>query len=588
MDIKKNNKVKFDGKIIAQMCVALLPVQILSVAVSSFGGIINGLVIGNFLSPEDLLALGFVTPMTAIIGALAAVIAGGSRIMSGRYMGRSEVKKLDYIFTISILLAVIAGAILTTIGLTLSNPIATLLGANGSSQAATATYVRGIAIGIIPMLMNPALMVYLQMGNKSTYSFISTVILAASNLIFSLLNVTVINGGIFGMGLAASISQIITMIFLLLKFCFDKHLMHWDIRGTKKGMAINMIKLGSPTAVASLLYAIRNLYLNVLALECGGEIAVSALALVNSVAGVFDAVNIGYGATVLIIASLYFGEKDKGSLKTLARVSLRYGLSLAFAKLIIIIFLGKPMFGLFGAEGLLLEETYQAYIIQGLTMPVNILTLVVINEYQAFGRAKFANVFYLVNAIIAPLGYALLTKRLLGVWAIWSCIFVAEVIGLIFMVYAAWRKNGKKLTSLYDILCINEEFGEIPSMNLSICNMAEVTNVAEKIQAFCKERGIDKRRSMMAGLCFEEMARNVVAHGFSKKRHRIDIYVGIDGEDIKLRLRNNSTIYNPIHTFRPFDPGDPFRNIGIRMVNAIAKDMNYQSSFGMNILSIDL
>ena len=34
------------------------------------------------------------------------------------------------------------------------------------------------------------------------------------------------------------------------------------------------------------------------------------------------------------------------------------------------------------------------------------------------------------------------------------------------------------------------------------------------MQSFCREHGVDMRRSYLAGLALEEMAGNIVAHGF--------------------------------------------------------------------------
>ena len=46
-------------------------------------------------------------------------------------------------------------------------------------------------------------------------------------------------------------------------------------------------------------------------------------------------------------------------------------------------------------------------------------------------------------------------------------------------------------------------------------------------ETFCREHGIDQRRSNFAGLALEEMAGNVVEHGFTKdkKNHVVDMRV---------------------------------------------------------------
>ncbi len=585
------NNEKYDGKIITQLFILLLPAQILSFAVSLLGGIINGVLIGNFLDQNAVLALGYVSPLVAIIGAIGSVISGGSRILAGRYIGRNELKNLDYIFSLSIIMAVVVGGLLTICGFCFSKSLAVLFGAKGISIEATSLYIRGLSFGFIPTLLNPSLMVYLQMSNKSNYSLASAVVLAGTNLLFSLANVTLINGGILGMGIAVCLSQYATVIFLLAKFVLDKSLMHWDISGIKKAMVSGMVALGAPTAIAAALYALRNVAINYLALTVGGEKTVSAIALVSSAVGPFDAVNIGYGAVVLIIASVFVGEKNAQGLKALLRTGLKIGLILSFAKVVIIAALGRPIMTIFGAEGEILDECYQLFVMLAINMPMNILTVSWANIYQSRGKVNFVNLMYVINAFASPVLFALVACKFMGVWGIWTCYLFSEVVSTVFILVAAPIMSKHKLTNFYDILCLDNAFDKGKSITISIDSMEAVIDISKNVEAFCKENGIDNKRSLMAGLCLEEMAGNVVEHGFiigKKKDYRIDVFVEINGNDVNMILRNNTPLFNPLKSFSAFDPNDPAKNIGIRMVDKLAKEMNYQSSFGMNVLSISL
>ncbi len=127
---------------------------------------------------------------------------------------------------------------------------------------------------------------------------------------------------------------------------------------------------------------------------------------------------------------------------------------------------------------------------------------------------------------------------------------------------------------------------------LSVRNMTEVLTVSAELVGFCLENGVDARRAKLCGLCMEEMAGNVVLHGFTKKKRGepvIDMSVACeDGGDVVLRLRDNCPPFDPGTRFGAVDPDDPCKNIGIRMVAKLAAEMDYQSSFGMNVLTIRL
>ena len=87
----------------------------------------------------------------------------------------------------------------------------------------------------------------------------------------------------------------------------------------------------------------------------------------------------------------------------------------------------------------------------------------------------------------------------------------------------------------------------------------------------------------------EEMAGNVIEHGFTKDRrkdHTIDIRVVHKNDDIILRIKDDCVPFDPAERSKILDPDDITKNIGIRMVYAIADDIRYQNILGLNVLTI--
>ena len=125
-------------------------------------------------------------------------------------------------------------------------------------------------------------------------------------------------------------------------------------------------------------------------------------------------------------------------------------------------------------------------------------------------------------------------------------------------------------------------------MDLSARSTEEVVQISKQIMGFCEERGIDPRRSYLAGLSMEEMAGNVVEHGFHKdnRRHSVDIRVVHKNGDLILRIKDDCRPFDPAERLSMADPDDITRHIGLRLVFAIAKDIQHQSILGMNVLTI--
>ena len=108
-----------------------------------------------------------------------------------------------------------------------------------------------------------------------------------------------------------------------------------------------------------------------------------------------------------------------------------------------------------------------------------------------------------------------------------------------------------------ELMVIPKDFGaeESERLDLSISTIEEVVSLSSRVQEFCASKGIDHRRSMLSGLAIEEMAGNIVQHGYSEdhKKHNIEVrVVHKDGS----------------------------------MVYSMAESVQYQNILGLNVLTI--
>jgi anti-sigma regulatory factor (Ser/Thr protein kinase) len=143
-----------------------------------------------------------------------------------------------------------------------------------------------------------------------------------------------------------------------------------------------------------------------------------------------------------------------------------------------------------------------------------------------------------------------------------------------------------ELMMIPDYLGVKEE----ERLDLSVQTINDVVKISQMVQDFCLNLGIDEKRSYLAGLSLEEMAGNVVEHGYTKdkKKHAIDVRVVYisDEDDVVLRIKDDCKPFNPEERSRIIDKNDLSKNIGLRMVYKIAEDVQYQYLLGLNVLTI--
>ena len=159
---------------------------------------------------------------------------------------------------------------------------------------------------------------------------------------------------------------------------------------------------------------------------------------------------------------------------------------------------------------------------------------------------------------------------------------------LVLYIYAAII-NRKPLCSLRDMMCFPKDFG-VPDedrIDISVRSMEEVINISRSVGDFCEAHGISARQKNCASLCVEELAGNIVRHGFGDgKKHCIDIRVSCVKGDVMLSLKDDCRAFNPTEAEKLFDPDDKAHNIGLRIASGMTKRMSYQNTFGLNILTM--
>ena len=173
----------------------------------------------------------------------------------------------------------------------------------------------------------------------------------------------------------------------------------------------------------------------------------------------------------------------------------------------------------------------------------------------------------ILQSLIYPVLFAFILIRPLGATGVWMAFLLGELLTLITIVFVISLKNKKLVSSLDDIMMLDEDFGgaDKDRMELSIGNsMDEVMTISAGIYQFGKERSISDNTLHILSLCIEEMAGNVVRHAF--------------------KAGDNGAPFDPL-AYLSKETGDTY---GIKMIHALTENFEYRRSMGLNNLIIYL
>ena len=163
------------------------------------------------------------------------------------------------------------------------------------------------------------------------------------------------------------------------------------------------------------------------------------------------------------------------------------------------------------------------------------------------------------------------------------------VVTSVFIIFAVTRIRHLPRNAA-ELMVIPDSFGvqDKDRIDIAVSSMGDVVSISRKIRKFCLEKGIDERRAFFASLCLEEMAGNVVDHGFTKdkKSHSVDVRAVCKDGELILRIKDDCIPFDPAERRKIAVPDDPVKNIGIRMVYSIVKDVSHQNILGLNVLTM--
>ncbi len=591
---------KFFGKsssknpMLERLFFKLLPVQLLIFAMNFVNTIVDGIIAGRYISERTVGVIGLFFAVIGIISAICSVVMGGGAVLSGRFIGTGELEKTRGIFSLCISLAVIIGLILSGICFFFPEEIALFCGADEGLKESLMNYSRGYAMGIVPMFVAQQLGSFLQLETQSKRNYMGVGAMIVSNILMDILFVTILKLDVFGLAIATSTCNWIYFLVLVPYYFSGKAQMKFSFSNIYWAKTLELIKIGSPGALLQVCLAMRDLTLNRIVLSVGGEAGLSSRASMGMITGLFVAIAVGGGTVIRMLASVYVGEEDRDSIKELIRLALTRLMAMMIFAMVLLFLLSGAMSSIFFKDKT--SEVYiitkQQFMIYTLAMPFILLVQIQTNYLQASGHNIAVHISSIMDGYVSVVVPAIILAPLMGVLGVWWATPIGILItSMVYVVYAiVWTKHVPR--NVDEWLLFKPGFGVEDKDRLAIVinSMDDVIGCSETIQKFVSDHGYDKKTAYFSALALEEMAGNVVSHGFivDKKEHDMDVRVICKKEGVMLRIKDDCVPFDPVERTDLLNPEDPTKNIGIRTIGKIATDMSYQNMLGLNVLTIEI
>ncbi len=573
--------------------------QVISSMTVTLCMLIDSIVIGRFLGVDAMAAYGYTQPVLLAFAAPGAMISAGIQVVCGNTLGSGDRDDTDSCFTVSVALTALISVLGLAAVLLFSGPICTLLGAGkpGAQNPVyylTKDYLTGFIIGVPAFLTAQIMVPYLQMSGRRMRLVSAVLVMTILDIAFDLINVLLIHGGIFGMGLASSLSYYAAIIVALGYFTGKDCL----FRLRKKGLSLAMLRRitggGVPTVINQLSLVLLILLINNLLKSTGGNDAVAAYSVISTISNLCYAFCNGISSVALMMASIFYADEDRTSLYDLVDIMRRSAIVVLAVVTVFVIGFARPIVALFLDN----EPETAMLAASGLRLFSLCLIPCALNTtfkfyYQGIERVRLMELICVLQNFALPALGAVLLSMILGTTGIWLCFLFGEGAALLFLCIYVWTQNRRVSLSVKDFALVPASLGVAPEncLECKVNSIDDAVETSKRAIDFYLAHGVDKNTSNLIGLCIEEMTCNIVTHGFPKGRpsaNTIEIRLLIRDDKKIISIRDNCIGFDPIHYHELHRDDDPIAHIGIRVVVALAKEAVYVNTFGLNNLMLHL
>ena len=290
---------------------------------------VDQIFVGNFVGRTALGGISVLAPFNNVIIALSLFITVGGTSLLALTMGRRDYEEANKLFTNIIIQAIGMALIVSVLFFIFAEPFVGVCGAKRGTETFwyAVIYLKLVTCGQVFNMLNQGLAAIIRTEGAAKYSMFANIVGAFFNIVLDALLIIVFKMGVAGAAIATIVSQLMGAAFSAAFFLTGKSSLRWAGFGVAdiKQMAY-IAKMGIAPSIFQMLSLFTNILLNkslqyygdldpVYSLIGGGELCISAVAIVNTVDSFIVSMTSGINQAVSPLISYNYGAKNYSRVK---------------------------------------------------------------------------------------------------------------------------------------------------------------------------------------------------------------------------------------------------------------------------------
>lgn len=430
------------GKLILEFSVP----AIIGMMVNTLYNIIDRVFIGHIpdVGKLAMAGVGIAMPLMTIIMAFGMLIGIGTATKISIKLGQNDKQGAEKLLGNAFILLLITGISLTIIGLIFTEPLLKMFGASDTILIYGKEFIQVIFGGCIFNMMSFGLNHSIRSDGSPKIAMTSMLISAIINIILDPIFIFGLNLGVRGGALGTVVAQAVTAIWVLYYFTKGSSVLKIRKENLKldKESILSIFAIGIGPFSMQLANCAVQIVSNNSLQTYGGDLAVGAMTIVNSLSLIFMMPLFGLNQGLQPIIGYNYGAKNLNRV----RKTIKYGITIAtiievcgfiviqgFAENLVLIFNGDPELIELAAFGM---RTFL------FMLPLVGAQIIITNYFQSIGKVRISMFLSLLRQVIVLIPCLIIIPMFKGLSGVWMAGPTADLISVI-ITYSVFIKTSR-------------------------------------------------------------------------------------------------------------------------------------------------
>ena len=415
----------------------------IGVFVNALYNIVDRIFIGQGVGAVALSGVSVIFPVMLVMIAFGMLIGIGASVLVSINMGRKDMEKAERVLGNSFVLMLVASLLITLIGFLIKGPMLKMFGATPQTMGYANDYLDIILVGVIFQVVGFSLNNVIRSEGNARIAMYSMLISAGTNIVLDPIFIFGLGMGVKGAAYATIISMMVLAAWVLLHFRSNRSVV--KIKPQYFQIEPEIIKEILVIGMAPFFMQIANSVvqglINTKLIRFGGDLAVGAMGIVNSVATLIIMSVVAINMSSQPIIGFNYGARQFERVREALRLAI-----ISSTAISILAFIGVQVFPdlivrFFNAEDPgLLAIGRMGLRVGLLALPIVGFQVVSGNFFQSIGKAKIATLLTLLRQVIVLIPLLFILPDFFELNGIWMSMPISDAVSALIVVFFLRRE----------------------------------------------------------------------------------------------------------------------------------------------------